>query len=140
MKILIADDEATTSKLLKVALSIFGECTTVESGESAYDEFIQAHGQFEPFSIITLDMTMGDLSGKETVERIRRWEREYRCHETRRVAKILMISGDDSARTIMKSFRVGAEGYIVKPIDIKKVRDTVQKLLDSDADELEKSA
>lgn len=132
MKILIADDETTTSKLLSVALSRFGECQTATSGESAYEQFLMAHGRFEHFDIITLDMAMGDLSGKETLERIRRFEKEYRCHENGRVAKVLMISGDDSARSIMKSFRVGAEGYIVKPIDIKKVRDTVQKLLDAD--------
>lgn len=128
MRILIVDDETTSLELLARCLAPYGTCERATSGEDAYRQFILAHGDLQPFSLITLDIGMPGIDGNETAGRIRRWEEAYRCHQCSVTAKLLMVTAGASDASPFRSFREGAEGYIKKPVSPPKLAHVLAEL------------
>ena len=73
-KLLIMDDEELVRKLLVEILKGMGfSVVATQDGEAAFDAFITARNQGDPFRAAILDLTIpGGLGGKDTVQRIRK--------------------------------------------------------------------
>ena len=92
---LIVDDELILRNLLQkyfVKLGMKAE-KTASNGVEAVDEYIKAYEKGDKISLITMDLTMPEMDGKEACRRIRAFERENGLLRS----TILIISGNCSA-------------------------------------------
>ncbi len=120
-RILVVDDNTVSRESLKKLLSGYGKCETVYSGEQALRLFHLAHAKSSPYTLITLDIDMPGLNGKEVLESIREWEQASELN-TKEQVKILMISAmRDVKEDIMKSFYLDCQDYIIKPATLEKL-------------------
>ncbi|MDY6862430.1 MAG: response regulator [Thermodesulfobacteriota bacterium] len=125
MRILVTDDELVSRKKLQKILSSIGECEEVESGSDAITAFKKAWENKMPFDLITLDISMPEMGGIETLLKIRTAERGRGIPEENKV-KIVMVTSAADKDTITSCIHAGCDDYILKPFDKKII---VNKLM-----------
>jgi two-component system, chemotaxis family, chemotaxis protein CheY len=126
MKILIVDDESVSRKKLERIMMSFGECMAVSSGAEAIKAFKDAWDQWAPFALITLDVSMPEMDGTETLFMIRQMESSKNVPDENRV-KIIMVTARYDKSTIATSIQAGCNGYIIKPFDFETVSKEMKK-------------
>jgi two-component system cell cycle response regulator len=107
MKVLIADDSATSRILLRSALQRWGyQVVVAENGAQAL-EILQ---QPDSPSLAILDWVMPYLTGPEVCQRIRETHREPYTY-------ILLLTSKNTKHETVQGLDAGADDYIVKPFD-----------------------
>lgn len=107
MKVLIADDSATSRILLGRALQRWGyEVVVAENGAEALDILSQPDSP----SMAILDWVMPHLTGPEVCKRIRETHREPYTY-------ILLLTSKNTKHETVEGLDAGADDYIVKPFD-----------------------
>lgn len=108
MNIMVVDDEPFIREVMNDFLCLHGyRVTSFGSGEDAVLE-INALGP----DMILLDIWMPGMSGLETLEQIRK--------ENKRVGVVMLSAfGDDE--TVGDAMNMGADFYLQKPIEFKKL-------------------
>lgn len=119
--ILIVDDDANNCKLLKEALKGKAVCEIAFSGEEALTAFKQVDHR-KPFDAILLDIAMPEMDGMEVLKQVREFERSKGILLGDGVPVLMLTAFKQYA---MKSFGVGCDDFMVKPLDPKKL---VEKL------------
>lgn len=114
MKILIADDNRTSRKLLNLAFIGKAECEFATTGVEAMDVYAQANQAGRPFDLIILDVLMPGMDGLEVLKRIREEETGKGIQCLDRV-KIAMATRLDDRDTVLTAFRDQCDGYVTKP-------------------------
>jgi two-component system chemotaxis response regulator CheY len=125
MKILAVDDDVISRTKLEVLLAAYGRCDTASGGRKALEMFRAAHAAGEPYELVTMDIDMPDMSGKQVVGRMREMEEELGAA---RNATILMVTVMDDLKSISSSFWKGCEGYITKPVTPEDILTALSKL------------
>lgn len=106
MKILIAEDETITRKLLKKTLEEWGyEILCAENGQEAYEIFIKEHVKF-----IIADWLMPVMDGLTLCRLIR-------SSNDLGYVYFIVLTGMNKKEDIIKGLSVGADDYVVKPFD-----------------------
>jgi len=72
-------------------------------------------------SLILLDLKLPKVSGLEVLEKIRS---EHRT----RTLPVVVLSSSDEERDILRSYQLGANSYIRKPVDFDEFIDSVRQL------------
>lgn len=117
MKILVVDDEQDLCEILQYNLETEGyEVDTANSAEEAMQM------QLTDYSLLLLDIMMGEMSGFQMTRRLK--ERP----ETARIP-IIFITALDNEDNIVKGLNIGADDYIAKPISIKELKARVSAVL-----------
>jgi two-component system, chemotaxis family, chemotaxis protein CheY len=111
-RILLVDDDPVTQATLDAFLSTYGSVEFASTGEDAIAH-IQAHLSHHPPDIVVLDIRLPGIDGHEVLRRIRALEA---VHGDRFHPHVLMTSALDSKEHVVASLRMGASGYIVKPV------------------------
>lgn len=107
MKVLVADDSATSRQMLRSVLAKWGyEVVLAENGAQAWD--ILANTDPPPMAI--LDWVMPHLSGPEVCRRVRDTHREPYTY-------ILLLTSKNTKGETVEGLEAGADDYIVKPFD-----------------------
>jgi CheY-like chemotaxis protein len=107
MKVLIADDSATSRILLRSALLRWGyEVVMAENGAQAWE--ILAESDCPPMAI--LDWVMPHMTGPEVCRRVRENHREPYTY-------ILLLTSKNTKNETVEGLEAGADDYIVKPFD-----------------------
>ncbi len=107
MKVLIADDSATSRILLRSALLRWGyEVVMAENGAQAWE--ILAEPDCPPMAI--LDWVMPHMTGPEVCRRVRENHREPYTY-------ILLLTSKNTKTETVEGLDAGADDYIVKPFD-----------------------
>ena len=127
MKILLADDNFVSRKLTALLLEQIGDCRHVSNGVEAYEAFVKAYEDKEPYDLVCLDIMMPNMDGQETLKKIRAWEEERDINIENGV-KVIMITSLDDKGSILQAFKSGCESYIIKPVEKKKLLDAIHKL------------
>ena len=127
MKILIVDDNFVNRKLLKVILSNIGDCDFASDGLEALEAVRLSYEEDRPYNLICLDVMMPNMNGLDTMKGIRKYEEELNI-SLRDGCKIIMVTSLEDDQSIFQAFRNGCESYIIKPIESKKILDSVKKL------------
>lgn len=127
MKILIVDDDPVSRELLKKLLSEFAECEFAEDGVQALAVYKQGWENWAPFDLMTLDITMPGMDGKEVLKTIRAIENEKKMPRDKRI-KILMTSAHADKETILTCARMGCDNYISKPFDKETILNKIRKV------------
>jgi diguanylate cyclase (GGDEF)-like protein len=107
MKVLIADDSATSRAMLRSALTRWGyDVVMAENGKEALD--ILAKDDPPPMAV--LDWVMPELTGPEVCRRVRETLREPYTY-------ILLLTSKNTKGETVEGLEAGADDYIVKPFD-----------------------
>ena len=116
--ILIVDDDPTNREVMKALLSQKGySLAFVSSGPDALS-FLRAH---QP-STILLDVVMPGMDGFEVCRRIKADDRG-------RYIPIILVTALDRKEDMIRGLDVGADDFIVKPVNGPELRSRVRTML-----------
>ena len=119
VNILIIDDAREVRELLKVKLNELGllNVEEAEDGESG----IALYRENRP-SMVFIDINLPDFNGFDALAQIKAIDPQ---------AFVVMISGNSDIKSVQESIKLGAAGFIVKPLSPSKIEQTVNKYLQS---------
>lgn len=127
MKILIVEDESVSREKIHFIMQNFGDCTVVEGGKAAVAAFKNAFRNNSPFHVITLDISMPDMDGKDVLRQIRDAERAANIpHEKR--TKVIMLTAHADRNNIQESLRADCDDYLLKPFNTELVEEKLKNL------------
>ncbi|MDA8137743.1 MAG: response regulator [Desulfobacteraceae bacterium] len=121
MKILIAEDDEISRKIITKILSRFGTCDTVVDGAETVEAYKLALEDGVPYDLICLDIMMPDIDGQEALKQIRGIERQMGIRGNKEVKVIMLTALDDAHSVVEAYYRGGATSYLVKPIQTEKL-------------------
>ncbi|WP_425098347.1 response regulator transcription factor CtrA [Tropicibacter sp. S64] len=102
MRILLVEDDPTTSKSIELMLSHANlNVYATDLGEEGIDL-----AKLYDYDLILLDLNLPDINGHEVLRQLR---------VARVETPILILSGDDDTQSKIKGFGFGADDYMTKP-------------------------
>jgi len=111
MKVLIADDEAISRRLLQGYLERWGhEVVVAQNGAEAWDLFMAGE-----FSIVISDWTMPEIDGVELIRRIRACQRPGYVYT-------ILLTAKSQKEDIVEGMEAGADDFVTKPFDRDELR------------------
>ncbi len=111
MKVLIADDDPISRKLLQSYLQKWGcEVTAAENGMEAWSLFQQ-----DEFPVVITDWMMPELDGVELVRRIRSGPRPGYVY-------VILLTGKGQKEDLVSGMEAGADDFLTKPFDRDELR------------------
>jgi diguanylate cyclase (GGDEF)-like protein len=106
VRVLIADDDATSRLVLKAAVSKLGhECRIAGDGSSAWEELATSS-----IDVLLTDWMMPGLEGIELCRRVRQ-------ELSGRYVYIVLVTGLGDPEQVLQGMQSGADDYLVKPVD-----------------------
>ncbi len=120
-RILLADDDPLSREHLGYFLRKAGhEVVCVSDGRGVLGKL---PGQ--DFDFLLMDMQMPEIDGVKTARRVRRWEAEQAIS---RPLPIVALSAYAAAAEQAEIRKAGADAYLSKPVDMKALFETLEKL------------
>ena len=112
MKILIADDEALSRRLLEKTLERAGyEVVAVENGRAAVRQLCQADGP----RLALLDWVMPELDGPGVCREVRRQQDESYVY-------MVLLTSKEAKEDIVAGLESGADDYLTKPFNVDELK------------------
>jgi len=126
--VLIVDDSADDVELMREALGTFKLANPIDvarDGEEALrylrrEPPFAARPTLDP-SVVLLDLKMPKLDGLEAL-------REIRADPALRAIPIVMVTSSREEQDLVRSYALGVNAYVVKPVDFAAFADAVQQL------------
>ena len=126
-KILIVDDNPKDVELTIAALAeknLANEVVVAEDGVEALD-YLYKRGKFASVNgnpaIILLDIKMPRMDGIEVLKHIR-------ADTKFKLIPVIMLTSSAEERDLVESYKLGANSYVVKPVDIVQFIDAIKVL------------
>lgn len=119
-RILIADDDAATRRLLVAAI----KQAEMSSEEAATGNEAVTKLQYNHFDAVIVDLELGDMSGFVLLKRIREISKN-------RDIIAVMYSGTHDLEVAMRARRAGAHAYLGKPYGLRTIATTILKLINA---------
>lgn len=128
VQILLVEDNRDDEELTLLTLHenhISNEVTVVRDGAEALD-YLFGTGEYAAAQrklphLILLDIKLPKVNGLEVLERVKLNER------TRRIPVVILTSSREEP-DIQHSYNLGANSYIVKPVDFHQFKETIRQL------------
>lgn len=118
--ILVVDDDTELRKVLSSILSEEGySVETVENGEQAIRV-----SEKKRFDLALIDIKLPDMEGTELLQRLKAKQPHI---------VIIIVTGFPTIENAMGAVNKGADGYILKPLEIGKLLQAVRKHLNKQA-------
>ena len=112
MKIVIAEDDAVSRRVLQATLAKLGyDVVAAVNGREALEALLAPNAP----RLAILDWMMPELDGLEVCRRLRAIPREARAY-------ILLLTACDSKQQIVAGLESGADDYLTKPFDRDELR------------------
>jgi len=126
--ILLVDDSANDVELTLAALGkhhLANDVTVARDGEEALD-YLFRRGRFadRPATnpvLVMLDLKMPKVDGLEVLRRVR-------ADEALKLIPVVILTSSREERDIIKSYTLGINAYVVKPVEFEKFFDAVEEL------------
>lgn len=120
-----ADDEALTRRALKKN-NIGNELVVARDGVEAIDYLFgtgvhAGRGTVASPTLILLDLKLPRVDGLEVLRRLRDDPRT-------RVLPVVVLTSSKEEQDLVRSYRLGANSYIRKPVDFKQFTEAVRQL------------
>lgn len=115
LKLIIADDDATTRRVLRLLLNEQGHQVVGEAGDG--ERAIELCQNLSP-DVMFLDIQMPKLDGLTTARRIREFAPDI---------GLVMISSAPTLDNVQQAKEAGASGFIVKPFNAVKVSEAIDR-------------
>ena len=128
MRALVVEDDFASRWMMQRLLASYGEIDVVVDGEEAVDAFKLAWDESRPYDLIFMDIMMPKVDGQEATKRIRAAEKEMGILQVDEV-KIVMTTVMEDPKNVIEAYQKGgATAYLVKPVDIDKLRTEMGRL------------
>jgi DNA-binding response OmpR family regulator len=116
MKILIAEDDLVSRRMLEATLQKWGyELVAVTDGLAAWQAL---QGENPPLLAI-LDWMMPDMDGIEVCRKVRELSRAPQTY-------LILLTARGSSEDVVRGLEAGANDYVTKPFDREELRARVQ--------------
>jgi two-component system response regulator len=112
------DDEALTLRAFKKS-NLGNEVVVARDGVEAL-EFLMNH-ELELPKLVLLDLKLPKLDGMDVLERVRADERT-------RLLPVVVLTSSKEQEDLLKSYALGANSYIRKPVDFNQFIQAIQQL------------
>jgi CheY-like chemotaxis protein len=126
--ILLVEDDSDDLELMRRALTkakVTNRIDVVRDGEAAleflFGETPDGNRLNQLPALILLDLKLPKIDGLEVLKHLRAFE------ETK-LLPIVMLTSSDEQEDILKSYRLGVNSYVRKPVDFVKFSETVGQL------------
>jgi CheY-like chemotaxis protein len=127
-KILLVEDSAQDVELTLGALSqhnLANEVVVVRDGEQALD-YLYTRGAFAERSagnpvVILLDIKLPKVDGLEVLQRLR-------SDPGLKHTPVVMLTSSREERDIVRSYNLGVNAYVVKPVEFQSFVDAIKEL------------
>jgi two-component system response regulator len=124
--ILIVDDSLKDVELTISALAeknLANKVDVAEDGLEALD-YLYKRGKFSDYkkgnpAVIFLDIKMPKMDGIEVLRRIR-------ADDALKFIPVIMVTSSREERDLVESYKLGANSYVVKPVDIVQFIDAIK--------------
>ena len=129
VELLLVEDSQEDVDLTMHALrreNLANRILVVRDGEEALD-FLFCRNPFadrsfdRPPKLVLLDLKLPKIDGLEVL-------RQVKSHPHTRAIPVVILTSSKEERDLIKSYDLGANSYIQKPVDFDKFRDTVKQL------------
>jgi len=129
IKILLVEDDDGHAKLVERGLrkaGLINPIVRAADGQEAMDYLHQQNMLGEeagatPPHLVLLDINMPRLDGIEVLQRIKDDSRL-------RPMPVIMLTSTDSQAEVDRCYRIGASGYVAKPVDISALGEKLKRL------------
>ncbi len=127
-RILLAEDDPRDVELILTALgeyNLANEVATVGDGVEALD-YLHRRGPYqgrpegEPVAVV-LDVKMPRMDGIEVL-------RIIKTDERLKLIPVVLLTSSADETDMLKSYQLGANAYVVKPVDFQRFVDAVREL------------
>lgn len=112
VKVLVADDNAVSRRLLQVSLVNFGYIPTITSDGT---EAMRALDEPDCPRLAILDWMMPKMDGIEVCRRIRKSAKEPYVY-------VILLTAKEQQTEIIEGLEAGADDYITKPFDLDELK------------------
>jgi CheY-like chemotaxis protein len=126
IRVLLVEDNPGDADLTRETLEaskLFLEISTVSDGLEALDFLHRrgAHARAELPDLIVLDLNLPKLDGQQVLAEIRKDERL-------RALPVVVLTSSDAERDIVQSYKLGANCYVTKPVDLAAFQSIVKAI------------
>ena len=129
IEILMVEDNPTDIKMIMRELSkknLVNKVQVVKDGEEALDYIFAkgtyAHRNIKDFPrVIFLDLKLPKVNGIEVL-------REVKSHELTKVIPVVILTSSKEEPDIKECYSLGANSYIVKPVNFEKFSESISNL------------
>jgi DNA-binding response OmpR family regulator len=127
-RILIVEDDAKDVELTLMALEEYkltNDVVVTRDGQEALD-YLYCRGQFhtrpgENPAVILLDLKLPKVDGLEVLKQIRSDERLE-------MTPVVVLTSSREEKDMVKSYKLGVNAYVVKPVDFHEFVNAVKEL------------
>ena len=121
LRVLIVDDTAAMRVFLRNMLAGFGCSDMVEasSGDHGWKQLTESQA---PVHLVLCDILMPELDGISLLKRIRADTRYAKL-------PVIMVTAEGERSSILNAIEAGASGYLVKPVQLEKLDESIRKVL-----------
>ena len=127
-RILIVEDDPNDVELTMTALEDYklaNEVVVTRDGQEALD-YLYCRGQFssrpnENPAVLLLDLKLPKADGLEVLQRIKSDERL-------KLIPVVVLTSSHEEKDMMRSYKLGVNAYVVKPVDFHEFVNAVKEL------------
>ena len=126
MKILIAEDDFISRKIINTQLAPLGEVDIAANGNEALTAVKMAVDADQPYDLICLDIMMPEVDGIMALKKIRQLEAQKGLDPEAR-SKIIMTTALSDKSHVVAAAQAKCDGFLVKPIEKDRLFDELRK-------------
>jgi len=124
--VLVVDDHDATRFVLSRILTGLGVDVSVADDGADVAELVTR----QRFDLLVVDLYMGGMNGFELLRQVRRPQPgQVAVSKTLSNVPIVVVSGEAAAASIANAKRLGADAYLVKPVDVDEFERVVRQLM-----------
>ncbi len=131
--ILVVDDiEVNRIILVKIFSTLGVTCDTANDGQEALEKF--ENSQPGEYDLILMDVQMPVMDGYASTRAIRASD-----HPSAKTVPIIAMTANAFVDDVRDAIRSGMDAHIAKPVQVDKLKATIQQVLDSRREEAERA-
>ncbi len=124
-KVLIVDDSKLVHQMYRILLMRYKDCKIVDAMNGL--EALEILSREDDFDLIILDINMPVMNGVQFMEK-------YRENPKLQHIPVVVISTEGREEDTLKMLRLGAKGYITKPLRPEVLHGLIEKLMTKKAE------
>jgi CheY-like chemotaxis protein len=127
-RILMVEDDPNDVELTLTALeeyNLANEVVVVRDGQQALD-YLYCRGEFaarakDNPAVMLLDLKLPKVDGLEVLEKVK-------ADERLKLIPVVVLTSSQEERDMMRSYKLGVNAYVVKPVDFHEFVNAVREL------------